>query len=71
MLLLERSVNLLTRLRLECLLRDLGGNNIIKNGALLKFQQECLEFYQVATTYLLEILQCDSKLIKHAQCLYH
>lgn len=53
-------------MRLEPLLRDLGGDNIIKNYALLRFQQECLKFYQVATVYLLEILPCDNKGIKNA-----
>ena len=51
--------------------RLLGSNNILTDDICLKFQQECLKFYQRATTYFLEKLPIDSKLIKYAQYLHH
>ena len=47
--------------------RLLGSDNILTGDICLKFQQECLKFYQRATTYLLEKLPIDNKLFKYAQ----
>ena len=49
--------------------RLLGRGNILTLDIYLKFQQECLKFYQRATTYILEKLLIDSKLVKYAQYL--
>ena len=47
--------------------RLLRSNNILTDDICLKFQQECLKFYQWATTYLQEKLPIDNKFIKYAQ----
>ena len=51
--------------------RLLESYDILKDDICVKFQQECLKFYQRATTYLLEKLPIDNKLIKYAQYLHH
>ena len=51
--------------------RLLGSDNILIDHICLKFQQECLKFYQRATTYLLEKLPIDNKHIKYAQYLHY
>ena len=50
--------------------RLLGRDSILTDNICLKFQQECLKFYQRATTYLLEKLLIGNKLIKYAQYLH-
>ena len=51
--------------------RLLESDNILTDDICLKFQRECLTFYQRTTTYLLENLPVGNKLIKCAQYLHH
>ena len=51
--------------------RLLRSHCILTDDIYFKFQQECLKFYQRATTYLLENLPIDNKLIKYGQYLHH
>ena len=51
--------------------KRLGSDNNLTDNISLKFHQQCLKFYQRATTCLLEKLPIDNKLIKYAQYLHH
>ena len=49
----------------------MSDSKLFPDETLMQFQWQCLKFYQVATSYLLNNLPLNKPLVKHAQFLHH